>query len=387
MLNALSEWTGRWRLKVNATKTKIVHFRRSRTTLTDYEFKYGDKTIELVDSYKYLGCYLDEHLNFHKCSQILADSGGRALGGIITKFRSLKDTGYKTYTKLFDTGVVPVLNYGSEIWGYGRFEKCDYIMNRAMRFFLGVHKFAPTCGVQGDMGWLSMKYRRYIKILKFWNRLIKMDDSRLTKRVFLFYYDRPGNNWCSDVRNIATELDILDSYDNKQIFDISMARLKCITQMSEDWVLDLNNKPKLRTYKLFKDELSAEPYVKYYVPKCERSIFAQLRLGILALCIETGRFVNTFDPVSGLHRKLKVEERLCKLCNTNATEDEFHFLFACPKYVNERQKLFNYCKTSIIDFEELNDIEKIKYLMNVEWKNKIKFVIEIWNVRKRSEFV
>ena len=183
MLNALSEWTGRWRLKVNVTKTKIVHFRRSRTTRTDHEFKYGDRTIELVDSYKYLGCYLDEHLNFHKCSQILADSGGRALGGIITKFRSLKDTGYKTYTKLFDIGVVPVLNYGSEIWCYGRFEKCDYIMNRVMRFFLG----APTCGVQGDMGWLSMKYRRYIIILKFWNRLIKMDDSRLMKRVFLFY--------------------------------------------------------------------------------------------------------------------------------------------------------------------------------------------------------
>ena len=186
MLNALSEWTGMWRLKVNVTKTKIVHFmiRRSRTTRTDHEFKYGDITIELVDSYKYLGCYLDEHLNFHKCSQILADSAGRALGGMITKLRSLKDTGYKTYTKLFDTGVVPVLNHGSEIWGYGIFEKCDYIMNRAMRFFLGVHKFSPTCGVQGDMGWLSRKYRRYIIILKFWNRFIKMDDSRLTKMYF-----------------------------------------------------------------------------------------------------------------------------------------------------------------------------------------------------------
>ena len=72
-----------------------------------------------MDSYKYLGCYLDEHLNFHKCSQILADSGGRALGGIITKFRSLKDTGYKTYTKLFDTGVVPVLNYGHKYGAMG----------------------------------------------------------------------------------------------------------------------------------------------------------------------------------------------------------------------------------------------------------------------------
>ena len=30
-------------------------------------------------------------------------------------------------------------------------------MKRAMRFFIGVHKFSPTCGVQGDTGWLSMK--------------------------------------------------------------------------------------------------------------------------------------------------------------------------------------------------------------------------------------
>ena len=37
--------------------------------------------------------------------------------------------------------------------GYGNYPKCDTIMNRAMRYFVGVHRFAPTAGVVGDMGW------------------------------------------------------------------------------------------------------------------------------------------------------------------------------------------------------------------------------------------
>ncbi len=48
-------------------------------------------------------------------AQILSESAGKALGGIITKFRSLKDYGYKTYTKLFESGVLSSLNYGPEI--------------------------------------------------------------------------------------------------------------------------------------------------------------------------------------------------------------------------------------------------------------------------------
>jgi len=35
------------------------------------------------------------------------------------------------------------------------------IQNRAMRYYLGVHKFAPIAAMQGDLGWLSVKFRRY----------------------------------------------------------------------------------------------------------------------------------------------------------------------------------------------------------------------------------
>ena len=188
MINVMCEWMNEWKLKVNISKTKIVHFRGKRSPKTNFMFTYNNDPIEVVSCYKYLGVYLDEFLDYGKCVQVLADSASRALGCLITKIKHLKDCGYKTYTKLFDSGVLPVLHYSAEIWGYGPHTKCDTILNRAMRYYLGVHRYAPTPGVQGEMAWLSLKYRRYILMTKYWNRLIKLDNDRLTKKIFLWSY-------------------------------------------------------------------------------------------------------------------------------------------------------------------------------------------------------
>jgi hypothetical protein len=49
-----------------------------------------------VSKYKYLGVLLDELLYWKANTEILVQSGGRALGGIIYKFRSMKDISYST---------------------------------------------------------------------------------------------------------------------------------------------------------------------------------------------------------------------------------------------------------------------------------------------------
>ena len=158
MLNCacMYDWSKQWRLKVNTDKTKIIHFRPTRQSVTRYNFNYGGSAVECVKYYKYLGVCVDEFLKYDKCSVILAESASRALGGIIAKFKKFKDCGYNTFTRLFNTGVLSILNYGAEVWGFGNYPKCDNVINRAMRFFLDVHRFAPTAGVVGDMGWLSL---------------------------------------------------------------------------------------------------------------------------------------------------------------------------------------------------------------------------------------
>ena len=59
MLNAMYEWSLKWRLKLNINKSKIMHFRPKRRICTLCKFTFGREVIEKVDYYKYLGVFLD----------------------------------------------------------------------------------------------------------------------------------------------------------------------------------------------------------------------------------------------------------------------------------------------------------------------------------------
>ncbi len=82
------------------------------------------------------------------------------------------------------------------------------------------------------------------------------------------------------------------------------------------------------------------------LPKPERSLISQLRLGVLPLRIETGRYT-----------RLQVHERLCELCDSDQVEDEAHFLFDCDMYKdlrNDMQTAMN------VQFDTLNLSEKFE---------------------------
>ena len=112
-----------------------------------------------------------------------------------------------------------------------------------------------------------------------------------------------------------------------------------LDQYKAKWLSNLGNKPKLRTYKLFKHDFSTESYLYFNFPKWKRSILAQFRLGILPLNIKTGRYKLMKDK-QGKFRRTKPEERLCLVCNSGLTEDKSHFLLECSYYNQMGQKLF-----------------------------------------------
>ena len=184
LLNALNDWCFKWRVKINQQKSKIIHFRKVNSKQTEIDFKLNEVILEKVSSYKYLGIILDDNLKFDLCIKALADSAGRALGATINKFKLLKNVGYETFTKLFRCGVTSVMEYGSSIWGFKKAPEIDMIQNRAMHYFLGVHKYTPIAGMLGDMGWYQQSIGRKLCILRLWNRIIQTEDNRLTKVLF-----------------------------------------------------------------------------------------------------------------------------------------------------------------------------------------------------------
>ena len=309
MLDEMFRWTRKWKLNVNISKSNIIHFRPKGSPLTNAQFHFGQHLLEKVPYYKYLGVYLDECLDFKKCCQILSDSATRALGSIISEFKYLKNMRYDTFSKLYNTGVVPILNYGSEVWGFGKFTVCDNVQNKAMRFFLGVHKYTPTAAVQGDMGWIALKYKRYICILRHWNRLVNMDSDRLTKKIFQHDINNSvRNSWSKDVENISELLGMKNIFENRGDFNIRECEKRFYAMSETEWQIAAQSKPKLRTYLLFKENFGVGEYVRINISRCKRYIFAQFRAGILPLMIEVGRFKNVRDETTGLFRKLNAEE-------------------------------------------------------------------------------
>ena len=102
---------------------------------------------------------------------------------------------FDTYTKCVESSIYPVVDYGAEVWGYVRDTATDQVQLKAIRAFLGVNKFAPNIGIMGDMGWCPSHIRRKICMLRYWNRLIKLPDDRLTKLIFNENYIFQGT-WC-----------------------------------------------------------------------------------------------------------------------------------------------------------------------------------------------
>ena len=56
---------------------------------------------------------------------------------------------FKTYGQSFHSCLVALIDYCSSVWASKQFDKIDMIQNRAIRYFMGVHRFTP---ITIDMG-------------------------------------------------------------------------------------------------------------------------------------------------------------------------------------------------------------------------------------------
>ena len=381
LLNKLNEWCKKWLIKVNESKSKIIHFRTKLNRVTDVNFCFDGNILEIVSEYKYLGVLIDEHLSFEKATAMLAEAGGRALGSIISKFKKMKDCSFRTFEKLYESGVVPVATYGAAIWGFKDYKCLNDLQNRAIRYYLGVHKYAPILGLQGETAWTPPKLRHHKCILSYWNRMIGMSDNRLTKTIFNWDYNKKRSNWCSGIQNIFSQCNKSYIFDGKQYCSVIEITKMIMDRYKLQWFHDIEHKPKLRSYRLFKCNFQTEKYLYLNLPKWKRSILAQFRLGILPLNIETGRYKIVKDK-EGCLRRQKPEERLCTLCTLGSTEDEIHFLLDCPCYDSIRKDLLTMVLIKNENFLSLSKLTQFKYLMENCVKLVSNYLFSAWDRRK-----
>ena len=87
-MNELNVWCKDYEITVNASKSKIIHFRTQTTPYTEVTFVCENYELEKVKQYVYVGLVLTDFLDYSVMAKHVSNSAGRALGLVISNFKS-----------------------------------------------------------------------------------------------------------------------------------------------------------------------------------------------------------------------------------------------------------------------------------------------------------
>ena len=330
-LDKLQEYCTKWCLTVNIDKTKVIIFNKGGARYSRYKFRIMNCDIEITDKYCYLGIIFSASGSFTKACDALYDKALKAF----YKFKQLHpQNNVKLAMRLFDTLVVPILTYAGTIWAplYAHkisienfFTTCndspiERLNVKLCKYLLGVHKKSTNNAVRGELG----RYPLLINVLecsvRYYNRMLSSRNDSLVKLSCLDSDVRScEKSWVVAIENLST------------LFGTqAQMKTRMLQLYQEKWEnlihsLSMDNDGKLRTYAKLKKSFKIENYVLQF-PLHIRRNFTKLRISAHSLAIETGRFNKP--------QKKPIEKRTCFHCKQ--VEDEFHFIFNCPLYNEER---------------------------------------------------
>ena len=126
-----------WHIIVSIHKTKVLIFNELYTTICG-SFHYGDNIIEKAEWYKYLGVLysLKSANNVPKETfSHLASQAGKAIFSLRKQSRPVVGKLSPTIAfKVFDCQILPILEYGSDIWYTGHVNDLETIHLKFIKY-------------------------------------------------------------------------------------------------------------------------------------------------------------------------------------------------------------------------------------------------------------
>lgn len=349
-IDCLYQYSIKWGLNINVSKTKVCIFEKRKQNC-NLNFYINGEMLEIINSFTYLGVTFTNTGNFTNAVKALHDQALRAYFNLLTVFDK-EHLDVRTKLKLFDTMVVPILLYGSEVWGVYNITFIDKLHIRFCKYILGVKAQTPNAAVYGELGRFPLSVICKQRSLKFWLKIMKNPDSPLYNMYCELNNNVNVSTWASRIHSIIDHLgftDIrIDIDSNSNYLPLFVNRLH--DQYIQEWFASINTMPKLDHYCKFKTSFCFEQYLEKNPNDKLRKHFTSIRLSSHKLEIELGRY-NNVDR----------NYRICKLCSQNVTESEYHFLLCCDLYRDLR----------------------CKYLGNISWPSLNKFVSIMSNTNKK----
>jgi hypothetical protein len=330
-LDGMSEYCRLNKLYINTTKTKVMIFSRGKVRNFP-RFTYDEEHIEVVEKYTYLGTCMNYNGNCVPNLKALSVLANKAMFAVLQKGKHLE---IDTMLHLFDTMVMPILLYGSEIWGYCNIEIIERVHLRFCKILLKLQKSTTNVMVYGELGRYPLSLCIKVRMVCFWHKLVNDNSSKLSSTMYKLLYKRYSNNtnvskWLLFTKNILDNVGLGNVWlDQGQSVSKEWLKLKLkqvlLDQYIQKWESDVHESSKCLNYRIFKTSFGHESYLIDMTTNL-RILFTKFRCRNSKLPIESGIFVGT-----------PREDRLCNLCNRDEIGDEFHYIFSCDVFKGQRR--------------------------------------------------
>jgi len=256
----------------------------------------------------------------------------KAVSGILNCLSRMRCNSAKVFFKMFDAQAQPMLLYGSEVWGYTKYDSLEKVHLFACKRFLKISLRAPNNVVYGELGRHPLYINSAASCIRYWFKLLKQHDLKYSKcayNMLLELHNRGRANWVTYIRNLLclngfSYVWTFGSVGNENTFITEFKkRLKDV--FCQEWFSYFESKCDRRLYSEDKCCLERERYIDIITFNTYRVALARFRIGVSEINFHKFRYAS-ID-----------EKRNCPFCK-NVLEDEVHVMFLCPVYKDIRQK-------------------------------------------------
>ena len=310
---------------MNSDKTKIIVFCK-RKGKKKSDFRYNGNILEVVDEFRYLGVVFNYKGTFKECQNDIKSKANRAIFALLSKGRKL-NLPVDIMLELFDKTILPILLYGSEVWGYEKYQALDCVYLRYCKYLFGLKQSTPNCMIYGETGRYPVHIHITFRIINYWLKITRSHESKINKKLYDIARNKYENGinvtkWIEFVRNTLFKNGFgyvwVQQAENIDVNQFKAAfKERMFNQYVQVWKTTISESRKCLLYKELKVNFKLESYL-YKVPFCLSRYLLKFRTCNHRLAIETGRYVN-----------IERNERYCNNCNLNTIGDEFHLFYEC----------------------------------------------------------
>lgn len=233
-----------------------------------------------------------------------------------------------------------------------------------LKHILKLKRSTANYFVHGETGCMPTCVDIEERILSFWARLLIDENGETPSKLSYYIYRnilksienmqdedlKKKYPWFYNVKSILIKCGFFNIWADQYFPGIKWLKLSVKRKLQNlflsNWYSLVEDSPNSTFYKAFKRSFSREPYLSY----SQNSLifnFAKFRTRNHRLPVETGGWSRQPTPLN---------ERFCPYCR-NKIGDEFHYLFECNRFENERKrylKRYYYIRPNMFKVEQLS---------------------------------